>query len=242
MYNLPVPERFFVFQDKEFRKDGEILPDGMVDEILDKVEDERIFIKRYRGGAGSGISIAEKKSNGYYTKDGEKLSAHLIREKYTDSNYIFEKQVVQNDAIKRFNPSSVNTIRILTYRNEIISAAIRFGGAGDICDNVSKGGVAVSVDLKTGRLGEYGMRMYDVMKYYRHPDSKIEFKDAVVPNWDSILDVVKKTMQFLPYFNSVGFDVAVSIDGPVIIEINTGAGINLSQTGKEFGLSECFRK
>ena len=61
MYNLPVPERFFVFQDKEFRKDGEILPDGMVDEILDKVEDERIFIKRYRGGAGSGISIAEKK-------------------------------------------------------------------------------------------------------------------------------------------------------------------------------------
>lgn len=44
----------------------------------------------------------------------------------------------------------------------------------------------------------------------------------------------------MPYFKSVGFDIAITTEGPIIVEINTGAGIYLSQMGKEYGLADVF--
>ena len=74
MYGLPAPERYFVFQDKSFRKDGIIITDQEADDIIANISDERFFIKRFRGGAASGISIAIRKDDGFYTDDGKKLS------------------------------------------------------------------------------------------------------------------------------------------------------------------------
>lgn len=51
---------------------------------------------------------------------------------------------------------------------------------------------------------------------------------------------MEKALKYLPYYNSVGFDVATTVNGPVIIEINTGSGVYLSQMGKEMGLQEFF--
>ena len=53
--------------------------------------------------------------------------------------------------------------------------------------------------------------------------------------------LVGKVLNYLPYYNSVGFDVATTNDGPVIIEINTGAGVYLSQMGKDYGLESLFK-
>ena len=51
------------------------------------------------------------------------------------------------------------------------------------------------------------MREYDLTKYYEHPDTKIKFKDYEVPMWPAVKKLVEKTIQLLPYYNSVGFDV-----------------------------------
>ena len=45
----------------------------------------------------------------------------------------------------------------------------------------------------------------------------------------------------MPYYKSVGFDIATTNNGPVIVEINTGAGIGLSQMGKKRGLADKFK-
>ena len=58
--------------------------------------------------------------------------------------------------------------------------------------------------------------------------------------WPEVKSLVEKTLKFLPYYKSVGFDVATTNNGPVIIEINTGAGIYLSQMGKDIGLKDSF--
>lgn len=55
-----------------------------------------------------------------------------------------------------------------------------------------------------------------------------------------VKSLVEKALKYLPYYNSVGFDVATTVNGPVIIEINTGSGVYLSQMGKEMGLQEFF--
>ena len=83
--------------------------------------------------------------------------------------------------------------------------------------------------------------MYDINKYKEHPDSHISFDGVIVTQWPEVRSLVERSMSFLPYYKSVGYDVATTESGPVIIEINTGAGIGLSQMGKEYGLSDFYK-
>lgn len=53
-------------------------------------------------------------------------------------------------------------------------------------------------------------------------------------------ELVLRTLKVFPPYRSLGFDVVTTNNGPVIIEINTGAGIYLSQMGKEIGLANYF--
>lgn len=241
-YNLPVTERFFSYRFGNFKRDGQFITDAEVDNILAGITDNRIFIKRNMCGEGSGISVADKKEDGFYTEDGIKLTAHNIRTNFKDDQYLFEKMVVQDQATAQFNPSSLNTCRIITYNNKAVACGLRIGRAGSYIDNAAKGGIVVSVDMETGRLGEFAQRRFDTNKYYEHPDTHVKFKDVVIPHWKEIIDAVNTTCKHIPYYSSVGFDVACTPDGPVIIEVNTGTGSSAPQLGKEFGTADCFLK
>lgn len=242
-YGLPVPTRFFTFRQGEFRHGANLLTDIEVNSILKGISDERIFVKRFTGGAASGVSIFNKVDNGIYAdKDGDIVSAEMIRKKYYNQDFFFEKQIVQEPVLSQFNPETVNTIRVLTYNNQVISATVRFGGRGEYVDNVSANGVAVSLDIETGILGDYGMKMYStVERFYSHPNSHIIFNGTKVTQWTEVRSLVEKTLKYFPFYRSVGFDIATTNKGPVILEINTGAGINLSQMGKEYGLARFFK-
>lgn len=243
-YGLPVPKRYFTFREGVFRQGADLITDMEVDTILKGISDERIFVKKFTGGAASGVSIFTKKEDGVYVdKDGDIVNAAMIRNKYANQDFFFEKQIIQETVLSQFNPDTVNTIRVLTYKNKVISATVRFGGKGEYVDNVSANGVAVSLDIETGVLGDYGMKMYSTIEhFYEHPNSRLKFKNTKVTQWFEVKRLVEKTLKYMPYYKSVGFDVATTENGPVIIEINTGAGINLSQMGKEYGLAKFFVK
>lgn len=240
-YGLPVPERYFIFRGGFFRRGADLLTDKEVDSIIKGISDERIFVKRFTGGAATGVTIFTKKGVGLYVdKDGDVVNATMIRRKYHNQDFIFEKQLVQEPILSQFNPDTVNTIRVLTFKDKVISAAVRFGGKGLFVDNTAKGGVAVSLDIDTGKLQSFGMREYDLTHYTEHPDSHLKFENIYVTQWSEVKSLVEKALKYLPYYNSVGFDVATTVNGPVIIEINTGSGVYLSQMGKEMGLQEFF--
>ena len=129
----------------------------------------------------------------------------------------------------------------MTYKDKVVSCSIRVGRKGSYVDNAAKGGIVLSLDMRTGRIEEYGLREYDLTKYYEHPDTKVVFKDYLVPQWPAVRQLVEKTVKLLPYYNSVGFDVASTEDGPVIIEINTGTGVYASQMGKKVGIANQFK-
>lgn len=241
-YGLPVPIRYFTFRGGEFRQGADLITDIEVDSILKSISDERIFVKRFTGGAASGVSIFTKKEKGVYVdKDGDIVNAAMIRKKYANQDFFFEKQIIQEPVLSQFNPDTVNTIRVLTYKNKVISATVRFGSKGEYVDNVSANGVAVSLDIETGVLGDYGMKMYSTIEhFYEHPTSHLKFLNTKVTQWFEVKRLVEKTLKYMPYYKSVGFDVATTENGPVILEISNGAGINLSQTGKEYGLAKYF--
>lgn len=242
-YGFPVTKRYFVFRSNVFRSGNKLLSDEEVNNIIRGIPEDRIFVKRFTGGAATGVSIFSKTKDGsFIDSENDAVTAEMIRDKFKNLDYIFEQQISQDTCLGKFNPDTVNTIRVLTYKDKVVAAAVRFGGKGEFVDNVSAHGVACSLDIETGELGEYGLRMYSTKRFFEHPDSKISFKGTKISQWNQIKELVEQVLKYLPYYNSVGFDIALSTSGPIILEINTGAGVNLTQMGKKYGLEKYFRK
>lgn len=109
-------------------------------------------------------------------------------------------------------------------------------------DNAAQGGMVVNIDIDTGRLSDFGLREYDATKYYEHPDSHKSFKGVTISQWGEIQSLVQRTCQLLPYYNSVGYDIVCTAQGPIILEINTGASVCISQMGREWGIADAFVK
>lgn len=243
-YGIPVPYRYFTFRNNEFRRGSKLLSEKEVDNIISNIDDERIYVKRFTGGAASGVFVFTKQNNRkgeYVDSEGVRVSASMIRGKYLDQDFFFEKQLVQDPVLAKLNPDTVNTCRVMTYKDKVVSCNIRVGRKGSFVDNAAKGGIVLSLNMETGRIREYGLREYDLTKYYEHPDTKIKFKDYEVPMWPAVKELVENTARIMPYFNSVGFDVATTVDGPVIIEINSGTGVYASQMGMEHGIADKFK-
>lgn len=242
VYGIPTTERYFTYSNHRFKRNGKVIDDAEVNRILSSITDEHIFVKLNKCGSGSGVILIERKEDGYYTPDGVCLSAETIRQRHYNHELLFEKQIVQSELTARFNPDSVNTCRVLTYKNKVVAGSLRMGRKGCYVDNAAKGGLVVSIEMETGRLSDYGLRAYDATKYYEHPDTHEVFKGTVISDWHKVKELVEKASELMPYYNSVGFDIVCTPTGPIIIEINTGADAFVSQMGREFGIAAAFLK
>ena len=151
-----------------------------------------------------------------------------LSELLADEPLIFESIVVQTDQMASLNASSVNTVRFMTmlYPDgdaRIIATFIKIGRAGKCVDNAGGGGnVDASIDTETGTL-EYAIQ-YDGWQNIRdidvHPDSGNPINGVQIQDWQNIKKEVLKFQQALPFIKAAGWDIAVTNEGPVVIEVN----------------------
>ena len=141
---------------------------------------------------------------------------------------LFESVVRQTRQFAAFNESSVNTVRFMTtlYPDRsvrIIATFIKIGRAGKCVDNAGGGGnVDVCIDTPTGEI-KYAIQydgMHDVKDIEKHPDSGAQLNGVFIENWQAIKEEVKKFQQAFPYCKAAGWDIAITDDGPVVIEVN----------------------
>lgn len=245
MMNIPVPEMLVVYKNNHWFIHNTEVEDNDVDMFLDNYEEDRIFVKLSSEGASRGVFPINRKG-GFWEFNGTKINAIELRKKYGKKGFFLERQLGQESVLKSYNPDTVNTIRILTLNDgeyiKIVSAAVRFGRKGAFVDNMHAGGMAVSVDVSTGKMGLYAGRRFDATKYYEHPDSHLKFDGKDVPQWKEIVALVHQTLTVFPQYRSVGFDIVTTENGPVVLEINTGSGMDLAQVGKKRGIANEFEK
>lgn len=160
-----------------------------------------------------------------YKQNGEKIA---LKKLLNTIPLLFEELVIQNSQMKAFNSSSVNTIRIMTalYPNgnvKTIAAFLKIGRDGADVDNAGDGGnIDCGVDIETGVLYNAiefnSWKNIDTITY--HPDTRALLKDVKIAGWESIIQEVKNYQARLPFLKTIGWDVAITDKGPVIIEIN----------------------
>lgn len=173
--------------------------------------------------------------------DGRAEGSDLTFEQLLDiyrKDFIVQEAVRQHALMSALNPTSVNTIRILTYRSESevlhIYSVVRIGRKGSVIDNQSAGGISTTID-EHGRLGKYAFGGSDEDNV-THTDTGIELDGYQLPSYDLAIDLVKKLHLHLPFFRLVGWDISIDEDGfPKLIEFNTKPGLSQSAFGSGFG-------
>ena len=149
--------------------------------------------------------------------------AELI--KLYNKDFIIQKLISQHSKMSSLNPSSVNTLRIVTLlikdEVEFMQGVVRIGGIDSRVDNTSQGGIWCKIKAG-GILSErgYNKSLNSVLE----TDSKIKLKDFVIPDYDKIIKEVKNLHKQIPYFRFVSWDFAIDSSGEaVLIEYNVRA-------------------
>lgn len=123
-------------------------------------------------------------------------------------------------------PWTTNTLRVVTIvtadgEGHVQGAVTTLGRRGRMANNWHQGGVNVTVDVASGVLGR-GVVLEPLRWTDRHPDTDERFVGVRVPWWDEVIDVCLRAARLLPGARSIGWDVVVTQDGPVLLEANTG--------------------
>ena len=211
---IPVP-RFLGVADPD-----DIKP--LIEQALTRSPDRRVVIKPIAGRGGAGVHVSYLENGRVVVRGGAKQACGLT-EFVTVQRSIVQEWIHQHPDLSQISPS-VNTVRYVTLLTRsggvlVVGAYMRFGIADSLVDNVSQGGILVGIDMKTGCLGSHG---YDSAsrRYERHPSSGVLFRGYPVPHWDSVMKLAERVQQTLDYNKLLGQDIAITSDGPLIIELN----------------------
>ena len=110
---------------------------------------------------------------------------------------------------------------------------LKIGRGDGFCDNSGQGGVICRVDEKTGKICSVATDDYFNV-YETHPDTGIRFEGYQLPMVQEAVAFARKAALVVPQICHVGWDVAVTPDGPVLIEGNDYPGTDLCQLAPHY--------
>ncbi len=230
---LPTPElisynfkQWFYYKDKHYYIESPSKLIAFFSLVFETSKQNSLFIKPSSGIGGSGCLLLKKEELNQQIKTH---GSHILA-----NNYIHQEKVKQHPAINTIYEPAVNTIRIYSYldkkgNSHILSALMRFGSGGLNTDNASTGGLYIAVNTENNSLKGLGRTNFikgnKVFKY--HPDTNTLLDGYNLPYLQESLKLVKLAAKKLPT-RLIGWDIAISKNGPLIIEGNTNASLNIA--------------
>ncbi|MDQ3289709.1 MAG: hexapeptide transferase [Bacteroidota bacterium] len=197
----------------------------------------KIVLKNSTGQAGKEVEI--------FDSTGLEVSS-LLTKMRTGGYDLIETFVVQHQELMRLAPTALNTLRIVTQISGnqaiIITARLRISVNSNV-DNLTAGNCAAPIDIETGIVcgpGVYG----DITKQdaYEHPVTGVAIVGFQIPFWKECLQLVTKAALMIPENRSIGWDIAITNDGPILIEGNHNWGRVLWQLPEKKGLKKDILK
>ena len=158
-------------------------------------------------------------------KDVERLYKDLLKKKLN----LIEDGIIQHKEVDKLNPYAVNSFRIVTLvkdgKAHILANALRI----NLDDNPAIG--CTDAYMRLDENGKVCSRVVDDVAnvYECHPLAKIDFKTVKVPYVKESFDLVLKEALEVPEVRYVGWDVAITPNGPVIMEGNEYPSYGLVQ-------------
>ena len=222
-------EHYYIFDDKaEFNRrfkeylgrDFLVLTPDNLPEFIDYIKGKELFIvKPLDSNCGIGVEVFACAE----IEDVKGLHQRLI----TNDQLLVEDFIEQAPEMNQLYPNSVNTLRVISFRKDtevnILKVILKIGNHGGRVDNFSNGGMYTFVD-------EQGIVFVPAIDeegniFHQHPLSNCPIVGFKVPQYQAVCDLVKTMGKVVPQMPYIGWDVAVTKGGPVVVEGNNFCGI-----------------
>lgn len=194
-----------------------------------------VMVKPVDGLGGQGV---------HKVKTAELGDLAAYHRRLLEERLFLEELIVQHPALSALCPSSVNTIRVMTAhagdKAVLLYAGLRVGAGADV-DNFHSGGMGVAVDLDTGVLQGDAINK-DRQVFSCHPVTGVKFDGYAIPMWDEVKRICLEASAVNPHIHVVGWDVALTPDGPTFVEGNRRPGFDLPQMTSRRGRRDILRQ
>ncbi|MBQ7280374.1 MAG: hypothetical protein IJR13_06625 [Bacteroidales bacterium] len=193
-----------------------------------------VIIKPSRETQGRGVQLFSA-TDGVTDING--MTIAKLFEEY-QHNFMIQRRVHQHKDLAALNPTSVNTLRVVSFRSGmevlIVYSVIRIGRKGQVIDNQCAGGISTMVG-PDGRLSKNAFGGYTTDNVPK-TDTGIVLEGYQYPSYDKAIAFVKRLHMQLPFFNMIGWDVAIEENGdPILIEFNNNPQLSQSAFGSGYG-------
>lgn len=197
-------------------------------EFIKDRENKIIVVKDIDSTAGKGVNFSKvtlSKSGDVYI-DMMNYKEWFFS-KFSNSNILYiEDYLIQHNKLNSISPSGLNTVRVITLLAEdkvqILGAAFRISVDSKL-DNFSAGNLAADIEIDSGRILLGGIKKLSACDNYHeyHPITGVKIKDEIIPFWNEVIDLVRSAARIIPEVRSIGWDVAILENGPILIEGNS---------------------
>jgi len=187
---------------------------------------------------GEGARVWLRQADGSYSGDpGSRHTAAELYETLRSQSFehplILQPRVANHSELQPLSGKGLSTVRVVTLRDTdgAIAAALacfRMPVGSLVADNFASGGLACRVALEDGRLG-LAVFKSDTRALAAHPDSDAIVAGRVLPHWSAVKQLAVAAHEEFKSLPSIGWDIAITESGPVIVEGNSEWGANVVQ-------------
>jgi hypothetical protein len=184
----------------------------------DLTTDEIVF----EGGVREAVtSVAEKlaKSSGDRRRDG----------------YLVQRTLVAHPAIAERFGAGLWSVRIMALLDgaeaTIVRAVCKIPAPGNWADNFWRAGnMLAAVDIETGRIIRVTRGTGNATEEgFPHPETGQPIESWTVPDWTEVIRIARLAATTTWGFRTQAWDIALTDEGPTLLEVNRGGDLNLVQ-------------
>ena len=218
---------------------------------------DEIFLKPADGRRGSGAVTPVRSGRGWRVGEDfltpDELASRLLGEA-TPQGLLLQPRLKTHAALALVGGElGLSTVRIntalLKTGPEVIFAFLKLMGSKGAVDNFAGGkfgNMLAAVDLATGTLPKvYGRGAGQTLligEVEVHPVTGANVKGFKLPIWDEVVAFAKRAAATCAESPLLGADVAITDDGPMILEINADWDANVPQLTTGRGLRPILRE
>jgi len=187
-----------------------------------------LFVKRARSYSSIGVmAFRYNPVTGAHHDDNRRYSLaelrELLRRESRDKVLLVQPRLCNHPDLSGFSPEALCNYRVITGRHpdgatELISAALRFPLHSRVTCGERDLTLCAAVDLATGRLHRAEAKEVALGPLARHPVTAQPIEGWPVPRWDDLRALAVRAHAAWAEFPFIGWDIADTSDGPVLLE------------------------